>query len=624
MSLNQIIYQPAPVTECSKSKKLVCESINVVNNLVLEGELTASGTQGTEGQVLAIVAGEPAWATPFENPITLGAPNSILSTNSTATAAVFTNDIIPTTINVTGNATLQGSLTLDGTTGIENQAIINHSGKPEWDFVFPSYIPPGLANSILQSTGVQTVFSNNIAPDNVNVRQQLQFNANSGVDGQIVTKSGGVPVWGTVSVPSITPTTLPFGIVQENSAGTAFLVSNDIQVNDAKVNGQLIASNGTSGVAFNVFNKDGNNNTQWSQLGPSSFAASNLPFATLQQNSTGSAIVYSNDINVNAATINNSLTVSNGQGSPNQFLSKNGGNQLIWRTPTLPSNPGAPYTVLQTNPAGNAVLFDLIQPESLDPTGVPYGILQQNNLGNAVNYSTDITVNMANVNNTLNVNSQIALGASGIGNPGQIIAKVGGFPRWTTPPTPPTLGNPFDLYQVNSAGSAAEWTPTVSVTKLAPVVNNSIAYTNSSGTVLWSKTSNSMCAYSINPSQTIGEAAYSQIEFSTTIQEYADIVTRITPPVFQVNTSGLYKITVVINLNQQSVTNGQIGVNLSKNSITIFPNDYVSSEDNVNYSFAIRLIAGELLTIISRAVGASQTISGYASSSQLMFELLGN
>jgi len=416
MSLNQIIYD-GPSDTIDNTLNLKANSIQVKGNINVP---FINGVPYVGGSV------------------NVGNPRDLLQTNAAGTNPEWTSDIKVDDIEVDGQITLASS------TGTNGQVIIKSAGNPVWgspSITLPS-IPAGPADSVLITNGASTVaWSKDIEVNNCDINQQLSFNGNSGTNGQVIIKSGGLPVWSTptFSLPSI-PVGTPRQLLQTNAAGTSAEWTSNISVVNEDITGNL-TSNGSSGSTGNVLLKSGASQL-WSKIGTTSInagPANNI----LTTDSGGTNVVWSNTITAVDPKFSGTMTLNGNDGVANQYIKKSGTSQAWSYISASDISPGLANQCLLTNGSGTGSIWNYASELSIVPhTSTAKQVLTVNNTNTGTLWSlvNPDSIQPGAINQVLVTNGS-----------GDVV--------WTNyPASPITPGTAYQILQTNAAASAVEWT----------------------------------------------------------------------------------------------------------------------------------------------------------------------
>lgn len=489
MSLNQIIYE-GPGDTIDNTLNLKANSIQVKGNINVP---FINGVPYTGGSV------------------NVGNPYDLLQTNAAGTNPEWTSDIKINDIEVDGQITLASS------TGTNGQVIVKSAGNPVWgspSISLPS-IPAGPADSVLITNGASTVaWSKDIDVNNCDINQQLSFNGSAGTNGQVIIKSGGLPVWSTptFSLPSI-PVGTPRQLLQTNAAGTTAEWTSNIKVVDEDITGNL-TTNGASGSSGNVLLKAGASQV-WSKIGTSSIntgPANNI----LTTDSGGTNVVWSNTITATDPKFSGNMTLNGGAGSTNQYIKKSGTTQTWSFISASDIGPGLANQALLTNNGGTAAGWRYVNESSIVPqTSSAKQVLTVNNTNSGTLWSlvNPDSIQPGAVNQVLTTN--------GLGNV-----------SWTSyPSSPVTPGTPYQVLQTNAAGTDVEWTSQFRGTSLllnSPNQSLFDQYYEGSGMLPIYMVSQSGVTYSQNISATISYIIVGKM-MTMTVYPFS-IITPITAP----------------------------------------------------------------------------------------------
>ena len=422
MSLNQIIYKNPGDT--------IDDTLNLkANSIQVKGNINVPFING-----LPYVGGS----------VNVGQPYDLLQTDSTGTTPEWTNNIKINDIIV------DGDISLNGSTGLTNQAIIKSVGGPVWGnpTINLASIPPGPAESVLKTDVTSTVaWSRDLDLDNINLDQQISLGGNDGTDNQVIVKAGGLPTWGNpvFNLPSI-PIGTANQILQTNSTATSAQWTSDIKPVNVDISGNLSFLGG-SGVSGNVPIKIGSSQV-WGKITPASIASGSA--GTLLY-SNGTNTLWTNDsIGLSNANLTGDLKLNGLSGLDGQFIKKTGSTQNWAGLSPSDIGNGSSNQVLVTNSIGTASEWNYISENSI----VPYF-----SSANQV-----LTVNSTNDGAEWKLVSPSSINP---GTNGQVLATNGsGQVQWVSPVGPIVVGSPYQLLQTNSTGTATEWTNAIRVSSV--------------------------------------------------------------------------------------------------------------------------------------------------------------
>lgn len=429
MSLNQIIYKNPGDT--------IDDTLNLkANSIQVKGNINVPFING-----LPYVGGS----------VNVGQPYDLLQTDSTGTSPEWTNNIKINDIIV------DGDISLNGSTGLTNQAIIKSAGGPVWGnpTINLASIPSGPAESVLKTDVTNTVaWSRDLDLDNINLDQQLSLGGNDGIDNQVIVKAGGLPTWGNpvFNLPSI-PIGTANQILQTNSSATSAQWTSDIKPVNVDVSGNLTFL-GSSGASGNVPIKVGSSQA-WGKITPASISSGSA--GTLLY-SDGTSTLWTNDnLSLSNLNVTGNQKLNGLTGLDGQFIKKTGLTQNWAGLSPSDIGNGVSNQVLVTNPIGTASEWNYISENSI----VPYF-----SSANQV-----LTVNSTNDGAEWKLVSPSSINP---GSNGQILATNGsGQVQWTSPVGPIVVGTPYQLLQTNSTGTATEWTSSIRPTavRLGPSID---------------------------------------------------------------------------------------------------------------------------------------------------------
>jgi len=416
MSLNQIIYEGIGDT--------IDNTLNLkANSIQVKGNINVPFING-----VPYVGGS----------VNVGNPRDILQTNAAGTNPEWTSDIKIDDIEI------DGQITLGSSTGTNGQVIIKSAGNPRWgspSITLPS-IPVGPADSVLITNGASTVaWSKDIDINNCDINQQLSFNGSSGTNGQVIIKSGGLPVWSTptFTLPSI-PTGTPRQLLQTNAAGTSAEWTSNIRVIDEDITGNL-STNGYSGATGDTIVKSGLGQS-WGKISNTAINPGTANYI-LETNSSGTAAIWSNTITATDPKFSGNMTLNGNTGVSNQFIKKNGSSQNWSYILQSDISPGLANQALLTNSSGTASGWRYINEQSIEPlTSTAKQVLTVNNTntGTLWSFVNPDSIQPGALNQVLVTNGS-----------GNVV--------WTNyPASPITPGTAYQILQTNAAASAVEWT----------------------------------------------------------------------------------------------------------------------------------------------------------------------
>lgn len=416
MSLNQIIYD-GPGDTIDNTLNLKANSIEVKGNINVP---FINGVPYVGGSV------------------NVGNPRDLLQTNSAGTSPEWTSDIKVDDIEIDGQITLASS------TGTNGQVIIKSAGNPVWgspSITLPS-IPAGPADSVLITNGASTVaWSKDIDVNNCDINQQLSFNGNSGINGQVIVKSGGFPVWSTpsFSLPSI-PVGTPRQLLQTNAAGTTAEWTSNVSVVNEDITGNL-TTNGYSGATGDVIVKSGLSQT-WGKISNTAINPGPANYI-LETDSSGTNAIWTNTITAVDPKFSGTMTLNGNAGVANQYIKKSGTSQAWSYISASDIGPGLANQCLLTNGSGTGAIWNYASELSIVPhTSTAKQVLTVNNTNTGTLWSlvNPDSIQPGAINQVLVTNGS-----------GDVV--------WTNyPASPITPGTAYQILQTNAAASAVEWT----------------------------------------------------------------------------------------------------------------------------------------------------------------------
>lgn len=416
MSLNQIIYD-GPSDTIDNTLNLKANSIQVKGNINVP-----------------FINGVPY----IGGSVNVGNPYDLLQTNAAGTNPEWTSDIKVDDIEIDGQITLASS------TGTNGQVIIKSAGNPVWgspSITLPS-IPAGPADSVLITNGASTVaWSKDIDVNNCDINQQLSFNGNSGSNGQVIVKSGGLPVWST---PSFSLPSIPVGtarqLLQTNSAGTTAEWTSNISVVNEDITGNL-TTNGYSGATGDVMVKSGLSQT-WGKISNTAINPGPANYI-LETDSSGTNVIWTNTITAVDPKFSGTMTLNGNAGVANQYIKKSGASQAWSYISASDIGPGLANQCLLTNGSGTGSIWNYASELSIVPhTSTAKQVLTVNNTNTGTLWSlvNPDSIQPGAINQVLVTNGS-----------GDVV--------WTNyPASPITPGTAYQILQTNAAASAVEWT----------------------------------------------------------------------------------------------------------------------------------------------------------------------
>ncbi len=371
----------------------------------------------------------------------------------------------------------------------------------------------GTPRQLLQTDamGVAPEWTSDIKVDDCEIDAQLILNGDSGSNGEIILKSGGVPTWGvpTFSLPSI-PIGTADQILTTNSIATQAVWSSDIKVNNCEIDGS-INLNGDLGTNGEIIIKSGGVPT-W---GLPTFSLPSIPVGTarqlLQTNAGGTSAQWTSDISVANVNITGNFTMNSSSGlvgqplvrtssisqnwgsmnsayiipgTPNQVLvTSNDASTSQWSsginvatinmTSSLSFNGSNGTTGQYVRKNGSAQQWSHLTAGDINP-GPASSVMITNSGGNTVSFATSVPVNGNLIFNGVNGTAgQFVKKASGTqvwaniestdiepGGANQVMVTdpTGTFVTWSSVTDPITPGTSYQVLQTNSTASAAEWT----------------------------------------------------------------------------------------------------------------------------------------------------------------------
>ena len=368
----------------------------------------------------------------------------------------------------------------------------------------------GTARQLLQTdaAGITPEWTSDIKINNAEIDQQISLAGNTGLNNQVIVKSGGVPTWGTptISLPSIPTGPIDSVLITNSSSDVAW--SKNLNVDNVDIDQQL-SFNGDSGSNGEIIIKSAGIPT-W---GTPTFTLPSIPIGTsnqlLQTNAGATSAEWTSNIKVADTNITGNLQMNGSSGSTGNALIKSGASQVWGKMNVSNLNPGLPRTILNTNSDSTGVEWtNSIRVQDADFTG---DIKLNGNSGVTKQYikkngSTQIWSNIASSDitpggayNTLITNASgstaqwgyvtenyikptpatfspnqvLTIDGAGTGStwdlvqtdsiqPGganQVLTTNGlGTVTWTNLTSPITPGSPYQVLQTNAAGTGAEWT----------------------------------------------------------------------------------------------------------------------------------------------------------------------
>lgn len=328
MSLNQIIYEAGD--SINQNLNLKANSLRLKTNLDVP-----------------FINGMPY----IGGAVNVGTANQLIQTDPTGVFVEWTSDI------KVDNCEIDAQIILNGDSGTDGKIVIKSGGVPIWStptFTLPS-IPVGTPYQILitNSLGTEAMWSSDILVDNCDITDQLKFNGSSGVDGQIVVKVAGVPVWSTptFTLPSI-PVGTPRQLLQTNSLGTSAEWTSNISISQSNFTGNMQMS-GVSGVTGQALVKTSGISQAWGKVG-SQYITPGTARNVLQTDSLGTSSEWTNALSLSSLNLTGNLSFNGSNGLTGQYVRKAGGAQ-IW-SDIVPSDVsiGSANQVLVTNPTATA------------------------------------------------------------------------------------------------------------------------------------------------------------------------------------------------------------------------------------------------------------------------------
>lgn len=420
MSLNQIIYKN-PGDTIDDTLNLKANSIQVKSNINVP---FINGTPYVGGSV------------------NVGTARQLLQTDAAGISPEWTSDI------KVDNAEIDQQISLAGNTGLNNQVIVKSGGIPIWGtptISLPS-IPTGPIDSVLITNSSSNIaWSKDLNIDNIDIDQQLSFNSDSGSNGQIVIKSGGVPTWGT---PTFTLPSIPIGtsnqLLQTNFDETSAEWTSNIKVVDANVTGNL-QMNGLSGSSGNTLIKSGASQV-WDKMNVTNLKPGFPPRSIIQTNSDSTSVEWTDSIKVKDAEFTGDIKLNGNSGVTKQYIKKNGSSQIWSYIASSDISPGGAYNTLITNDSGSSALWGYVTEKYIKPTTVPPTFLPNQVL----------TIDGAGTGSTWDLVQTDSIQPGGAN---QVLTTNGsGVVTWTNLTSPITVGSPYQVLQTDAAGTGAEWT----------------------------------------------------------------------------------------------------------------------------------------------------------------------
>jgi len=293
--------------------------------------------KATNGNVLMLVAGVPAWAAEADTLATVTGRGA-----TTATALTITN-ATSSALTVTGGVTIGGDLVVNGTTTSINSTILTVDDKN---------IELGFASALTNLSG--SIVTSAIA-------SALTMTSTAGlIPGMVLTKVSGTGVFGGVttitSVDSATQITI--GGTTANTLGA--LVFNAGGVSDLTANGGGITLKGTSDktISWDSTNSNWSSSEHWNIATGKSFKINNT--AVLSAGSVNVANGTFTTITLGTAGINatNGYNISGTQNGGAIEIRTNGGTtDRGWRLGMRDAGSGFTEHVSYLESAGNVVKF---------------------------------------------------------------------------------------------------------------------------------------------------------------------------------------------------------------------------------------------------------------------------
>lgn len=176
----------------------------------------------------------------------------------------------------------------------------------------------------------------------------LLIDSDPGISGQVLKSTGNGIEWSNVTPVGVPGP--PYAILQTNNTGTSIVWDNDIKVNNAEVDQQLIF-NGSSGSNGQIVTKVGGVPT-WS-----SFSLPSIPVGPIDSilTTTGSGVAWEDNASLKNVNIEDQLTFTGNAGTNNQIVVNNSGFPEWQDLNVGIIEPGLANQVAATNSAGNLV-----------------------------------------------------------------------------------------------------------------------------------------------------------------------------------------------------------------------------------------------------------------------------